>query len=218
VGRLPVPPVKRRRGLAAERFLETLGTFRPNVTILDLEEGTGDQAGRQHDWLSVMANDPARDWTYSGDYFARTHGLSVDWIAAYQKREPTTAHRLWQFTDAHSFPGIGSCDASVFLGTVDDLIALTSNTAPPAPTPAHTEDDMAKFHYAQDTKNRLWLVNLGTTPKRVHVFVDADYEVGKEGHSLFVPEGAVDIGPDDAGAKRQGQKLDAKGEALYGIA
>lgn len=113
-------------GLAAQRFIETLGTFRPNVTILDLEEGDGDQQQRQHDWLTVMASDPARDWTYSGDYFARAHGLTVEWVAAYQNREPTTAHELWQFTDKHPVPGIGPCDASVFLGTVDDLIALTS--------------------------------------------------------------------------------------------
>lgn len=120
-------------GLAAQRFLDTLGAFRPNVTILDLEEGSGNQQERQHDWLTVMADDPARDWTYSGDYFARAHGLTIDWVAAYQRRAPTTAHKLWQFTDAHPFPGIGVCDGSVFLGTVDDLIALTSNTPAPAP-------------------------------------------------------------------------------------
>lgn len=125
---------------AARAFLATLGAWRPNCTIVDIEEGDGDQQARQHAWLTVMADDPARDWTYSGDYFARTHGLTVDWIAAYQSRKPTAAHTLWQFTDAHDFPGIGRCDGSVFHGTVDELTALTGGTAPTTPTPS--EDDM----------------------------------------------------------------------------
>lgn len=111
---------------AARAFLATLGDHRPNCTILDLEAGDGDQSARQHVWLDVMANDPARDWTYSGDYFTRAHGITVDWVAAYQSREPTTAHQLWQATNAHDFPGIGTCDGSIFHGTVNDLIALTS--------------------------------------------------------------------------------------------
>lgn len=126
-------------GWAAQQFLATLGTFRPNCTILDLEEGTGNQVDRQHEWLTVMANDPARDWTYSGDYFARTHGLTVDWVAAYQSRAPSTAHLLWQFTDAHNFDGIGTCDGSVFDGTLADLIALTN---PVAPSQQPEEPDM----------------------------------------------------------------------------
>lgn len=117
-------------GDAARAFLATLGNYRPNCTILDLEEGDGDQQARQHAWLSVMAGDPSADWTYSGDYFARAHGLSVEWVAAYQNREPTTAHVLWQASDRWDFPGIGSCDGSLFHGSVDDLIALTSGTAP----------------------------------------------------------------------------------------
>jgi len=123
---------------AAHAFLATLGDWRPNCTILDLEEGDGDQTARQHAWLQVMASDPARDWTYSGDYFARTHGLTVDWIAAYQSREPTAAHKLWQFTDAQSFPGIGVCDGSTFFGTVADLIALTGGG------PAPQEEEVAQ--------------------------------------------------------------------------
>lgn len=112
---------------AARALLATLGDRRPNCTMLDLEEGAGDQRARQHAWLDVMAGDPAVDWTYSGLYFTRAHNLDdVQWIAAYGQREPTDAHRLWQFSSGYTFPGISSpTDASVFHGTVDDLLALT---------------------------------------------------------------------------------------------
>jgi hypothetical protein len=83
-----------------------------------------------------MANDPARDWTYSGDYFARTHGLTVDWIAAYQKREPTTAHRLWQFTDKHEFPGIGDVRRVRVPRHRRRPHRAHQQHTPPAPTPA----------------------------------------------------------------------------------
>jgi hypothetical protein len=153
---------------AAHAFLATLGNYRPNCTILDLEEGGGDLHARQHAWLSVMAGDPARDWTYSGDYFARAHGLDVEWVAAYQQREPTTAHRLWQFSDAHAFPGIGACDASTFDGTVADLVALTNGGSTPAP-PSHPSEDDEMLWIVQDTKDgttgyhaEKWLTNLVT--------------------------------------------------------
>lgn len=117
---------------AAQAFLATLGSYRPNATIVDIEEGDGDQQARQHAWLDVMANDPACDWTYSGDYYARTHNIvPLDWVAAYQLREPTVAHTLWQFTDKQTFDGIAApCDASVFHGTIDDLINLTGGNMP----------------------------------------------------------------------------------------
>lgn len=115
---------------AAAGFLQVLEGRRPWATFLDLEEGEGDQSARQHAWLQVMAHDPAVDWTYSGLYFARAHGLTVEWVAAYQAREPAGTHRLWQHTNARPFPGIGSCDASVFHGSVADLQALTQPGGP----------------------------------------------------------------------------------------
>jgi GH25 family lysozyme M1 (1,4-beta-N-acetylmuramidase) len=128
--------------VAAWRFRQTLGGARPNATILDLEEGTGDQQPRQHAWLAALADDDITDWTYTGDYFARAHGLTVDWVAAYQKREPTTAHQLWQFTDKQQFAGIGApCDGSVFHGTIDDLLALTGNAPVPTPHPHPVQED-----------------------------------------------------------------------------
>lgn len=144
---------------AARAFLSTLGGWRPACTILDLEEGDGDQQARQHAWLTVMASDPAQDWTYSGDYFARTHGLRVDWVAAYQAREPTAAHRLWQFTDKHPFPGIGPCDGSVFHGSVADLVALTSGTPAPTPVPHPEEGDMTPaIVTTSDGRNLIYVV------------------------------------------------------------
>jgi hypothetical protein len=123
--------------LAARRLRDCLGDHRPNVTILDLEEGAGDQQPRQHAWLAALADDDIADWTYTGDYFARAHGLDVEWVAAYQQREPTRAHKLWQFTNAQRFAGIPNpCDGSVFHGSIDDLLAITGGH--------HQEDDMAQ--------------------------------------------------------------------------
>lgn len=130
---------------AAHAFIRILAGRRFDATIVDIEEGDGDQQAREHAWLTVMADDPARDWAYSGDYFARSHGLAPEWIAAYQQREPTAAHTLWQFSDAYQFPGMsGPCDASLFHGTLDDLIALTGGQ--PSSTPPK-EDDVARATY-----------------------------------------------------------------------
>lgn len=137
--------------LAARWLLATITAagVLPWATILDLEEGTGDQRGRQHDWLTVMAADPATDWTYSGLYFARTHGpLAVEWIAAYGQAEPTDAHQLWQYTNSRPFAGIsGPCDASRFAGTVADLQALTK----PGETPV-TPTEVAAIAAAVETQ------------------------------------------------------------------
>ncbi len=129
---------------AARALIDTLGEYRPNVTILDLEEGDGDQSSRQHAWLEVMATHAAADWTYSGLYFARSHGVDpVQFLAAYQSNEPTDAHLLWQFSSGYSFSGISSpTDASVFHGSLQDLVALTNPTPTPSPTPPKDEHDM----------------------------------------------------------------------------
>jgi peptidoglycan hydrolase-like protein with peptidoglycan-binding domain len=71
---------------------------------------------------------------YSGRYFARDHGLQpVDWIASYGTAEPPETHLLWQFTDAMTIPGIpGTCDCSVFHGSIDDLAAHAYGGQPPS--------------------------------------------------------------------------------------
>lgn len=109
-------------------FDKTVAPYKPDAVILDLEEGTGDQSSRAKAWLAAGDGE---EILYSGLYFMRTHGLTgvavPKWIAAYGQGEPTDAHELWQFTDKQTFPGIAHpCDASIFHGTVDDLIAMTT--------------------------------------------------------------------------------------------
>lgn len=138
--------------VAARALLATIGGYRPNATILDLEEGVGDQQRRQHAWLEVMAGDSARDWTYSGFYFAREHNVSggnPEWVAAYGQREPTSTHALWQFTDRQHVAGINTpVDCSLFHGGLEDLIRATGGTTPaPQPTPAPHRRNQSMYVY-----------------------------------------------------------------------
>lgn len=127
---------------AAKKFMSVVGPLQPGEgVILDLEEGSGDQRPRRQAWLDTVTGG-AFEWTYSGLWFARQHlpGVAVDWLAAYGQGEPTDAHRLWQFTDKQSFPGIASpCDASVFHGDVATLIAITGGRPAPTPTPVQPQ-------------------------------------------------------------------------------
>lgn len=108
------------------------------VAIVDLEEGDPATVMRLGDqWVAgVHAAIGGTEWEYSFLAFIRQAGRNgVDWLAAYQNGEPTEAHKLWQCTDKHQFAGIASpCDASVFHGSIDDLLALIG---------ASQEDDMA---------------------------------------------------------------------------
>ena len=70
-----------------------------SIPMLDLEEGSGDQSARANQWFSIVdafygldklpLNQ--RSWLYSGDNFARIHGLIPlfnsdrhTWVASYQ--------------------------------------------------------------------------------------------------------------------------------------
>lgn len=118
----------------ANAFCDLVGALKPGEwPICDLEEGSGDQSARAHAWYTVVAarlNDAAGEELYSGEYFYNAHQLSQAgfkriWLAAYGSGEPSEAHELWQFTDSRSFPGVpGTNDASVFHGSVDQLLAL----------------------------------------------------------------------------------------------
>jgi GH25 family lysozyme M1 (1,4-beta-N-acetylmuramidase) len=70
-------------------------------------------------------------WTYTGVAWGQEQGLlPVEWIAAYQATEPSTPHKLWQFSESYSVPGIaGKCDCSVFHGTITQLAALAHPAA-----------------------------------------------------------------------------------------
>src|SRR5882672_8788038 len=73
---------------AASQAKAFIGWIGPNlnkgeIPILDLEEGTGNQAGRAAQWFGIidaayhLASLPVneRSWLYSGESFAEEHGL-----------------------------------------------------------------------------------------------------------------------------------------------
>ena len=107
---------------------------RPDVVIVDIEEGAGDQGPRQAAWHAAMtaALPGEAQWDYSGLYFVRTHGLTgVEWVAAYSNTEPFTAHQLWQYSSSGTVAGVaGNCDVSRFHGTLADLVSLTQTHSP----------------------------------------------------------------------------------------
>jgi hypothetical protein len=106
-------------------FQRIVGPLQENEFLIgDLEEGEGDLRAWHQKYFDTLTADP-HEWTYSGLYFARTHlpGVKVEWLAAYQAREPTDQHQLWQNQDNYQFPGIAApSDASIFNGTIEDLI------------------------------------------------------------------------------------------------
>lgn len=111
----------------ADMLGNLLGSLRPGEKVIaDFEEGTGNQHSRWDAWANRIAQLGEPPWIYSGLWFAANHGLQpVDWVAAYQRTEPSVPHTLWQFTDAYSIPGIaGGVDCSVYHGTIDQLAAL----------------------------------------------------------------------------------------------
>jgi hypothetical protein len=139
----------------ASAFIRLAGKLAPHeIPILDLEEGSGSQWARADQWcnqvdaaLGLSSRPlPYRSWVYSGEDFAREHGLAPifasarhTWVAAYGSAEPSLGHTLWQSTDgkvgAHitSWPGAGRCDTSVYHGTIGQLASLIT---PPAPSGA----------------------------------------------------------------------------------
>jgi peptidoglycan hydrolase-like protein with peptidoglycan-binding domain len=122
---------------AAQFFKKTLGKLRPNVVVLDLEVGSGDQYARRQAWLAEMADFPAAKWTYTGLAFESEHHLgTVEWVAAYRALEPAGNHLLWQYTSAGTWPGIqGRCDLSLYHGDIHDLIAATALAPKPSGLP-----------------------------------------------------------------------------------
>jgi GH25 family lysozyme M1 (1,4-beta-N-acetylmuramidase) len=144
----------------AKALISLLGKLRPGEKLIaDIEEGPGSQQARWVTWakaVNAALGDPP--WDYSGEFYARDHGLQpVTWVAAYGTREPAPPHKLWQFTDAYKVPGVGTCDCSVFHGSIDDLAALAYQGAKTPP----------KFHGDYETAGMYSLAQLagklGTT-------------------------------------------------------
>lgn len=112
----------------AQALNDLVGNLRPGeVLIADFEEG-------QHAMLTGWYNAQLADrgpgigpylWTYTGLNFGAASGvLPVEWIADYGAAEPSSPHRLWQFTSAYPVPGAGTADCSVFHGTAAELAGL----------------------------------------------------------------------------------------------
>jgi GH25 family lysozyme M1 (1,4-beta-N-acetylmuramidase) len=110
----------------AAALVSLVGQLRPGEKLIaDIEEGSGNLADTWRIWSAEVAGATGDEpWLYSGLNFAAGHGLTPDWVAAYQPAEPAGPHTLWQFTDSFNVPGVGRCDASVFHGTIDQLAAL----------------------------------------------------------------------------------------------
>ena len=127
----------------AAALVRLLGSLRPGEKVIaDIEEGPGNLRETWGIWSAGIAGALGDEpWCYSGLNFASAHGLApVEWVAAYQSAEPGVAHRLWQFTDAFQVPGVGTCDCSVYHGTIDELAALAYGAQPaPQPAPGWTE-------------------------------------------------------------------------------
>lgn len=127
----------------AAALVRMLGTLRPGEKIIaDIEEGSGDLAETWRIWSAEVAGALGDEpWNYSGLNFAAAHGLApVEWVAAYQSAEPSVHHVLWQFTDAFAVPGVGTCDCSVYHGTIGQLAALAHGGTAPVPQPAPAPD------------------------------------------------------------------------------
>jgi len=118
----------------AREFCRLIGTMEDGEDLYaDIEEGSGNLQSRWQTWAAVVRGELG--WSpsdYSGANFATAHGLApVDWIASYGTSEPATPHRLWQFTDAFSIPGVGIADCSVFHGSIADLRATAFGGSQP---------------------------------------------------------------------------------------
>lgn len=136
----------------ANELCDLVGPLRPGEWLIcDLEEGAGDQEARGHAWLSTVVgrlhDAGTAEELYSGAYFLLAHNLAASgfkriWVASYGTAEPGIPHEEWQFTDARSFPGMsGPCDASLFHGTIEQLLAHIGT--PSTTTPA--EDTMPQW-------------------------------------------------------------------------
>jgi hypothetical protein len=124
----------------AHALVRLVGNLRPGEKLIcDIEEGPASaQAARWRRWSAVItaAYGPrAMPWLYSGLSFGQAAGLSPHWVAAYRATEPAGSHLLWQFTDRYQVPGVGTCDCSVWRGTIGELAALGWPAAGPVPRP-----------------------------------------------------------------------------------
>lgn len=128
-------------GAQARAFHQLVGPIKAGeVFIADFEQGDHVMLTTWYnEMLSLYGEGIAPHlWTYTGLDFGEANGaLPVQWIAAYTSIEPASPHKLWQFSQSYSVPGVGVCDCSIFHGTIDELAALAYQPARPAPPSYH---------------------------------------------------------------------------------
>src|SRR4029077_15704368 len=117
--------------------------------------------------------------------FAERHG----WIAAYPRSyqpDPATEaaipHCLWQYPDRASFPGVaGGCDASVFRGDLDHLLALIGGTMDLSPADLDLIQERARLGTLAALKDATAFGDLdpGQTIRETHDRVDHLVNIGE---------------------------------------
>lgn len=125
-------------GAQADVLRRLVGALQPGeVLIADFEEGQHAMLTAWYNRMLTLGYPHQYLWTYSGLNFGQANGaLPAEWVAAYGQSEPSTPHKLWQFSDNFRVPGVGFADCSVFHGSIDELAALAYQGAPkPAPRP-----------------------------------------------------------------------------------
>lgn len=114
------------------------GLQKGEVLIADFETGTRATLTAWYNRMITLGYADRYLWTYTGLNFGQAQGvLPVQWLADYAAAEPASAHTLWQFTDSYPVPGVGTCDCSVYHGSVGQLAALAygGTVTHPAPSP-----------------------------------------------------------------------------------
>lgn len=162
----------------ARQLCSLTGVLQPGEKLIcDLEEGAGNQHARWQAWAQVVRDQLGDEpWLYSGLFFGQSAGIApVDWVAAYQRAEPSPAHTLWQFTDAFSVPGVGTCDCSVFHGTIGQLAALAHGGTQPVPPPAAS--------WTENLVNNLPTLSVGSAGEDVKTVQGL---LGARGHGVTI--------------------------------
>lgn len=112
----------------AAAFKSLVGAIEPGeVFIADAEEGNHALLIGWYNAMLTECGDWIHKylWTYTGENFGAANDLlPVEWIAAYGQSEPSSPHKLWQFTDSYEVPGVGRADCSLYHGTIDELASL----------------------------------------------------------------------------------------------
>jgi hypothetical protein len=106
--------------------------------VLDVE--TNADVAWQNAFLAALNLPVDEELDYgSASTLPRTGIRALLWPASYGK--DFGFGDCWQFTDAQDVPGIGTCDASVWVGPQADFDSLFSIT----PAPTNKDDDMYAF-------------------------------------------------------------------------